>query len=328
MRVYLSTQVTYRLRHRSSLVNSHQYISYVILLYIISSHHVTLSHIISFYLIPSHSIISSHLPLSCYHITGVFRYLPSPHIQHIYPTVASVTGGALVRVYGAHFQTTLANYTCVFNIPTTMATTSATTTSSTSTSTATTATTTTTMVTVSVPAVCHSSALITCRAPPAPSQRLSSPGAGSIQLVEQYLGEILPLAAGGATVTSSTTGTGTGTATSTAVSTVPSTSFQYKANPVIDTVVLQVDPYSSLPYLIVTLGGTNSTAPTSTSTTSATPTSTSTTPTSTSVTPASWLCDVDGTRSSALVVAGDTVVCSVSDVLFDGSYKTVAIMGK
>ena len=109
-----------------------------------------------------------------------------------------------------------------------------------------------------------------------------------------------------------------------------------------------MDPYSSLPYLLVTLAGTpTSTTPTSTSgtPTSSTPSSSAPnsatsssgtpssltpstpTPSSLTLTPTSWVCDVDGTRSSALVVAGDAVVCSVSDVLFDGGYKAIVISG-
>ena len=106
-----------------------------------------------------------------------------------------------------------------------------------------------------------------------------------------------------------------------------------------------MDLYSSLPYLLVTLAGTpTSTTPTSTSGTptsstpsssapnsatssSGTPSSLTPTPSTPTPTPTSWVCDVDGTRSSALVVAGDAVVCSVSDVLFDGGYKAIVISG-
>ena len=50
--------------------------------------------------------------------------------------------------------------------------------------------------------------------------------------------------------------------------------------------------------------------------------------TSTPTTPTSWMCDVGGIRRAALVVAENTVVCSVTDVLFDGGYKSVVITGK
>ena len=193
-----------------------------------------------------HSNLFNHRISSHCITTGVFRYLPSPHILHIHPTAVSITGGALVRVYGAHFQPTVTNYTCVFNTPvatTPSTSTSASATTATTPTTATTTTPTTTVTSISVPAVCHSPALITCRAPPAPvTQRLSSPGLGSIQLFEQYLGEILPLGAGGA---SGVAASGT-TTSSTTVGVVASTSFRYHSNPTINTVVLQVTISSTL----------------------------------------------------------------------------------
>ena len=204
-----------------------------------------------------HSNLFNHRISSHCITTGVFRYLPSPHILHIHPTAVSITGGALVRVYGAHFQPTVTNYTCVFNTPvatTPSTSTSASATTATTPTTATTTTPTTTVTSISVPAVCHSPALITCRAPPAPvTQRLSSPGLGSIQLFEQYLGEILPLGAGGASSVSATlpgvaaaSGTTTGSTASTAVGVVASTStsFRYQSNPTIDKVVLQVTHFT------------------------------------------------------------------------------------
>ena len=310
-------------------------------------------------------ILSFHL----YHITslpripGLFRYLPSPHIQHIYPTVVSVTGGALVRLYGAYFQPSLANYTCVFTTSTTTTTTTPTTTAtSSSTATMTPTTTTPTTTSITVPAICHSSTLITCRAPPAPiippgNGSIASPGPGSIRLYEQYLGEILPLGAAGVSGVSATIPGGVATGTSTtgtvgvtsagvtgasnvAVGVVasPSTSsssFVYQFNPIIDTILLHTDPYSSLPYLLITMNNQSRSLSTSTAgaSTPTTPTSAGTsTPTSagasTPTTPTSWMCEVDGIRRAALVVAENTVVCSVTEVLFDGGYKTLVITGK